>query len=91
MYILKQPFNYLFFSENNNDQQVIPSMPGVYRFGLNKLIEHLNPLVDMGLTSVLLFGVIDNLPKVKVVHDSNFDCDLANMIIANVHIDTSCV
>lgn len=38
-------------------------MPNVYRFGLKKLMEHLNPLVDMGLTSILLFGVIDKLPK----------------------------
>lgn len=38
-------------------------MPSVYRFGLKKLMEHLNPLVELGLSSILLFGVIDNLPK----------------------------
>lgn len=38
-------------------------MPSVYRFGLNKLVEHLNPLVELGLSSILLFGVIDTLPK----------------------------
>lgn len=50
-------------SEEENQQQVIPSMPGVFRYGLKKLIEHLNPLVELGLNSILLFGVIDNLPK----------------------------
>ena len=38
-------------------------MPSVYRFGLKKLMEHLNPLVEMGLSSILLFGVIETLPK----------------------------
>lgn len=38
-------------------------MPSVYRYGLKKLMEHLNPLVEMGLSSILLFGVIDTLPK----------------------------
>jgi porphobilinogen synthase len=38
-------------------------MPSVYRFGLKKLMEHLNPLIELGLSSILLFGVIDNLPK----------------------------
>lgn len=52
-----------YFSEDDNAQQVIPSMPGVYRFGLKKLIDHLNPLVELGLKSILMFGVIDALPK----------------------------
>lgn len=38
-------------------------MPSVYRFGLKKLIDHLTPLVELGLKSVLLFGVIDKLEK----------------------------
>ena len=46
-------------------------MPGVYRFGLKKLMEHLNPLVDLGLSSILLFGVITNLPKDD--HGTNAD------------------
>ncbi len=38
-------------------------MPSVYRFGLKKLLVHLTPLVEMGLKSILLFGVIDKLEK----------------------------
>jgi porphobilinogen synthase len=38
-------------------------MPSVYRFGLKKLIDHLTPLVELGLKSILLFGVIDKLEK----------------------------
>lgn len=55
--------SYLFFSEEDNAQQVIPAMPGVYRFGLKKLIDHLTPLVQLGLKSILMFGVIDTLEK----------------------------
>jgi porphobilinogen synthase len=36
----------------------ISSMPGLYRFGKYRLIEHLRPLIERGLSSVLLFGVI---------------------------------
>ena len=38
-------------------------MPGIYRFGVNKLEEHLTPAVKAGLSSVLLFGVPENIPK----------------------------
>ncbi|KAL7033461.1 hypothetical protein ACKWTF_007597 [Chironomus riparius] len=41
-------------------------MPSVYRFGLNKLIDHLTPLVEIGLKSILMFGVIDILPKDEI-------------------------
>jgi len=46
-------------------------MPSVYRYGIKKLIEHLTPLVELGLSSILLFGVIDTLPKDD--HGSNAD------------------
>ena len=51
------------FREDENAQQVIPSMPGVYRYGLKKLMEHLNPLIELGLNSILMFGVVDTLTK----------------------------
>lgn len=38
-------------------------MPGVSRFGINQLKTYLDPLVSAGLTSVLLFGVVDNAEK----------------------------
>lgn len=38
-------------------------MPGISRFGVNSLIRHLEPLVNKGLKSVLLFGVIDKTHK----------------------------
>lgn len=38
-------------------------MPGVSRLGINRLRDHLKPLVSKGLSSILLFGVIDKLEK----------------------------
>ncbi|KAL1517334.1 hypothetical protein ABEB36_001109 [Hypothenemus hampei] len=53
----------VFIIEGDNDVQDIPSMPGVARYGINKLQEHLTGLIAKGLTSILVFGVVDSLPK----------------------------
>ncbi|XP_066154905.1 delta-aminolevulinic acid dehydratase [Euwallacea fornicatus] len=53
----------VFIIEAENDMQYIPSMPGVARYGIKKLREHLEPLVQKGLCSILVFGVIETLPK----------------------------
>ncbi|KAG8178514.1 hypothetical protein JTE90_005407 [Oedothorax gibbosus] len=50
----------LFLVENPNAEQEISTMPGVFRYGVNRLIIALKPLVEKGLNSVLLFGVIDS-------------------------------
>lgn len=54
------------YSENDDEEQSIPSMPGILRYGVNRLIVHLSDVVKKGLKSVLLFGVIENLPKVYI-------------------------
>lgn len=38
-------------------------MPDVKRYGINTIIPFLAKLVELGLSSVLLFGVVSNLPK----------------------------
>jgi porphobilinogen synthase len=53
----------VFIVEDDDIIQPIDSMPGVSRYGIKKLKDHLEPLVKKGLSSVLLFGVIDTLPK----------------------------
>ncbi|KAL9095678.1 MAG: hypothetical protein Q9165_002110 [Trypethelium subeluteriae] len=47
----------LFISDNPDDETVIPSLPGQKRWGLNKLVSLLTPLIAKGLRSVILFGV----------------------------------
>jgi len=47
----------IFISHDPNGEEDIPSMPGIKRWGVNKLSGHLKPIVDNGLGSVLIFGV----------------------------------
>lgn len=52
--------------DSDDTTQEIASMPGVFRFGVNKLEGFLSPLVKDGLKSVLLFGVPQNMGKVHI-------------------------
>ncbi|KAK4190613.1 putative delta-aminolevulinic acid dehydratase [Podospora australis] len=47
----------LFVSDNDDEEVLIPSLPDQHRRGVNKLIPFLEPLVQKGLRSVILFGV----------------------------------
>ncbi|KAG9620275.1 hypothetical protein KCV04_g14056, partial [Aureobasidium melanogenum] len=47
----------LFITDNPDEETLIPSLPGQYRRGLNKLVPFLRPLIAKGLKSVILFGV----------------------------------
>lgn len=47
----------LFVTDNPDEETLIPSLPGQYRRGINKLTSHLTPLVAKGLKSIILFGV----------------------------------
>ena len=51
------------FSDDDDAIETIPDFPKVYRYGVNKIVTALEPLVKKGLSSVLLFGVIKTLPK----------------------------
>lgn len=46
-------------------------MPGIKRYGINSLIKHLTPVVNNGLESVLLFGVIDKLKKDEIATNAD--------------------
>ncbi|XP_035207490.1 delta-aminolevulinic acid dehydratase-like [Stegodyphus dumicola] len=59
----------LFLINKPDDKQEISSMPGVFKFGEKQLINFLKPLVQKGLSSVLLFGVIESSLK-----DSKASC-----------------
>lgn len=53
----------IFIVDEPDAVQPIASLPGVNRYGVNKLADALRPLVQDGLSSVLLFGVPSNMPK----------------------------
>jgi len=56
----------LFVVDDDNVTQEISSMPGVFRYGVNKLESAIEPVIKNGLTSIMLFGVPSNLPKDSV-------------------------
>lgn len=61
-----QPHNLmypLFIVDDPEAEQEIGGMPGIFRFGVNRLGNHLKKAVQDGLSSVLLFGVPFSLPK----------------------------
>lgn len=55
----------IFISDDPDASQVIHSLPGQCRWGINKLEGFLTPLVQKGLQSVILFGVPVNCLKVR--------------------------
>ena len=49
----------LFVREGENVKEEIPSMPGQFRYSLDRMPEVLNEMADAGGTSVMLFGIPD--------------------------------
>jgi porphobilinogen synthase len=47
----------LFISDQPDEETSIPSLPNQKRLGLNRLVPFLEPLIQKGLKSVILFGV----------------------------------
>ena len=47
----------IFLIDDPDKEQEIASMPGVKRMGINAAINFLDPLIKIGLKSVLLFAV----------------------------------
>lgn len=56
---------YLFHFSEKETIEEIPSMPNIARMGPNKLINEIKTLIEKGLSSVLLFGVVDSSLKVQ--------------------------
>lgn len=55
----------IFISDDPDAEEVISSLPGQKRWGVNKLEGFLGPLVKSGLRSVILFGVPMKMKKVS--------------------------
>ncbi|AOA65071.1 Aminolevulinate dehydratase [Komagataella phaffii CBS 7435] len=47
----------LFVTDRPDEEELIPSLPNIKRFGVNKLIPYVGGLVSKGLRAVILFGV----------------------------------
>ncbi|XP_028162244.1 delta-aminolevulinic acid dehydratase isoform X3 [Ostrinia furnacalis] len=53
----------VFLLEDDDAVQPVSSMPNVFRYGINQLIIALEDLVLKGLKSILIFGIVETLPK----------------------------
>lgn len=53
----------IFITDNEDAVEPIHSLPGQARYGVNRLEELLQPLVEKGLKCVLIFGVPAQIPK----------------------------
>ncbi len=47
----------MFVREGNNIKEEIPSMPGQYRYSVDRMEEKLTELINVGVHSVMLFGI----------------------------------
>ena len=47
----------LFIEDGENIKIEIPSMPGIYRYSLDRIDEELDEVVELGIPAVLLFGI----------------------------------
>lgn len=64
--LTKSMFIYpIFISDDPDAEEVISSLPGQKRWGINKLEGFLTPLVQKGLKGVILFGVPMKMEKVS--------------------------
>lgn len=55
----------IFISDDPEAEEIIASLPGQKRWGLNRLETFLTPLVAKGLKGLILFGVPMQLEKVR--------------------------
>ncbi|MCX8000066.1 MAG: porphobilinogen synthase, partial [Leptospiraceae bacterium] len=53
----------LFLLENKNEKQEIASMPGIFRLGLNSLCKEIEECLNLGISSFILFPVVDDSKK----------------------------
>ena len=58
VYLEKNDLIYpVFIEEGENIKNEIKSMPGIFRYSLDKIDEELEELVKLGINSILLFGI----------------------------------
>ena len=58
VYVSKEDLIYpIFVEEGENIKNEIESMPGIFRYSLDRIDEELDALVELGINSILLFGI----------------------------------
>ena len=54
----------MFITEGVGIKDEVPSMPGIYRVSVDNFLKELEQLQNLGLTSVLLFGIPDKKDEI---------------------------
>ncbi|MBC7387633.1 MAG: porphobilinogen synthase, partial [Opitutaceae bacterium] len=60
----------MFLIEGENKKIEISSMPGIYRFTKDKLLEEINTCVDLGVRTLVLFPSLSYIKKDKYATES---------------------
>ena len=47
----------VFVDENISGKQEIKSMPGIYQFGLDTVLDEVHEIVTLGIKAIILFGI----------------------------------
>ncbi|KAL5038640.1 hypothetical protein BDV3_006234 [Batrachochytrium dendrobatidis] len=53
----------IFIHDKPDVKEAIPTLPGQFRFGVNTLKDHFDPLIKKGLASIIIFGVPTSIEK----------------------------
>ena len=68
----------IFIAEERNAKEAIPSMPGIYRLGITRMLEEIQICMDLGIHSFILFPAIpDSLKDTR----ATFSYDLDNFYL----------
>ncbi|MCD6039387.1 MAG: delta-aminolevulinic acid dehydratase [Gammaproteobacteria bacterium] len=60
----------LFILEGKNRVEAIPSMPGVHRFSMDRLLKEAEEIVKLGIPAIALFPVIEPLKKTPLAEEA---------------------
>ncbi|GEN82314.1 delta-aminolevulinic acid dehydratase [Sporosarcina luteola] len=83
----KEDFIYpIFVIEGENVKNEISSMPGIYQFSLDRLMEEVDEVVSLGIPSVILFGIPAEKDDVGTgAYDNEGIVQLATRLIKEKH------
>ena len=54
----------VFVDATINGKEEIPSMPGIYRYSLDTILDEIKEIVDLGIKSIIIFGVPEKKDEV---------------------------
>lgn len=60
----------MFVMEGNNITSEVKSMPGIYRYSLDKMLEEMSVVEDLGIRSIALFPLLTEDKKDKIASES---------------------